>query len=699
MYNILDFPKASPIYLYMALAVFPPNEKIRFNKAIASAIKGDSIYNIDYKIILNDGQPRIIHDEGEVVFDEHGTAIRMFGTTQDITERKKSEEVLNLFRALIDQSNDAIEVSDPETGRFLDVNETAIRTLGYSREEIRSLGVLDIDITVNLSQYTNTIKELRKSGTLLYEGIHKRKDGSTFPVEVNIKYIKLDREYIITVVRDITGRKRVEEELQRSELRFRTLYENAKIGLYRTKPDGTILMANKALIKMLGYSSFEKLAERNLENDIYEPEYQRKEFLEKIEKDGVINDYELFWVCQDGRVFFASESARATRDPQGTTLYYDGEVEDITERKRSEEEILMLAHSLRSINECVSISDLEDNIIFVNEAFLKTYGYNENELIGKNLEMVCSPNNSMELIKEILPGTLRGGWKGELLNLRKDGSEFPIYLSTTIIFDKDNKPLGLIGVSTDISVNKKTEEEIKRTSKELEKLNSEKDKLFSIIAHDLRSPFHGLLGLTELMAKESHEMSSEEIKEYSKSLNSAVLNLYKLLENLLEWAQFQKGSLTFMPKSLNLSGIFLQSIDSIKQRAIQKGITIINEISENQIIYADEKMINSVLRNLLSNAVKFTPKGGRVIGKSREIEEGMVEISVTDTGIGIPGDTIRKLFMYSEKVGRKGTDNELSTGLGLVLCKEFVEKNGGRIWVESKEGNGSTFRFTLKKTE
>jgi signal transduction histidine kinase len=132
---------------------------------------------------------------------------------------------------------------------------------------------------------------------------------------------------------------------------------------------------------------------------------------------------------------------------------------------------------------------------------------------------------------------------------------------------------------------------------------------------------------------------------------------------------------------------------------LQKGITIINEIHGTQKIYADEKMINSVLKNLLSNAVKFARKGGKVVGKAREIEEGMVEISVADTGVGIPSDIIGKLFKLGEKVGSKGTDNELSIGLGLVLCKEFVEKNGGRIWVESKEGKGSTFGFTLKKTE
>jgi PAS domain S-box-containing protein len=267
------------------------------------------------------------------------------------------------------------------------------------------------------------------------------------------------------------------------------------------------------------------------------------------------------------------------------------------------------------------------------------------------------------------------------------------------LYNNDQKIIGTFGISVNITESKQAEEEIKKTNKELEKLNSEKDKLFSIIAHDLKSPFHGLLGLTEAMATDSHQMASAEITEYSNSLHDLVVNLYMLLENLLEWAQFQKGLISFMPKTLCLSDIFSQCMDSTKQGALQKDITILNEISKTQNIYADEKMVNSVLRNLLSNAVKFTKKGGKVVGKAREIEKGMVEISVTDTGVGIPGNTVDKLFMLGEKVGSLGTDNEPSTGLGLVLCKEFVEKHGGQIWVESQENIGSTFYFTLQSTD
>jgi PAS domain S-box-containing protein len=345
----------------------------------------------------------------------------------------------------------------------------------------------------------------------------------------------------------------------------------------------------------------------------------------------------------------------------------------------------------------IYIKDCESRFIMVDRGSAQSFGLNDPEqVVGKTDFDFFSHEHAQQAYEDeqviIRTGAPIIKEEKETWTDRPDTwvstSKFPLY-------DKDEKIIGTFGISMDITELKQKEEKIITTNKKLEKLNSEKDKLFSMIAHDLRSPFHGLLGLTEVMEKDSHEMSSEEITNYSSSLHELVVNLYSLLENLLEWAQFQKGSLAFTPKALNLSDIFSQSIDSIKQRAIKKEIIILNEISETLKIYADEKMINSVLRNLLSNSVKFTRKNGIVVGKAREIEEGMVEISVTDTGVGIPGNTMAKLFKLGEKVGSKGTDNELSTGLGLVLCKEFVEKHGGRIWVESKENIGSTFYLTL----
>jgi signal transduction histidine kinase len=157
----------------------------------------------------------------------------------------------------------------------------------------------------------------------------------------------------------------------------------------------------------------------------------------------------------------------------------------------------------------------------------------------------------------------------------------------------------------------------------------------------------------------------------------------------------QRGSISFTPKELNLSTFALQNIEIINQRAVQKGITISNEIPESLKVNADEKMVNTVLRNLLSNAVKFTKRDGKIIIRSKKTEDEMVEVSVQDTGVGMSEKDVKRLFKIEEKVSKKGTEGELSTGLGLLLCKEFVEKHGGKIWAESQQNVGSTFYFTL----
>ncbi|MEI7811349.1 MAG: PAS domain-containing protein [Ignavibacteria bacterium] len=242
-------------------------------------------------------------------------------------------------------------------------------------------------------------------------------------------------------------------------------------------------------------------------------------------------------------------------------------------------------------------------------------------------------------------------------------------------------------------------EELIATKEKLENLNSEKDKLFSIIAHDLRSPFQGFIGLTESMVQDINSFSTDDLSDIGRLLYNSSKNLFTLLNNLLEWSRMQQGMVSFNPIKISLSEIVSQNIDLLVKVGEKKGIEIIHNIDINQTVYADEAMFNSILRNFLSNAIKFTRQGGKVTVSSKKTGNNMVEISVTDSGIGMSKDLSVKLFKTDEKTGRKGTDGELSTGLGLLLCKEFIEKHGGQIWVESEEEKGSSFRFILQETE
>jgi PAS domain S-box-containing protein len=270
------------------------------------------------------------------------------------------------------------------------------------------------------------------------------------------------------------------------------------------------------------------------------------------------------------------------------------------------------------------------------------------------------------------------------------------YEEENIYSEHDVEFLNSAGRQIAIAIERKrAEKEIQELNEQLLKSNFEKDKFFSIIAHDLRSPFHGFIALTEMMSEDISSFSTDELSKLAHEMSQSAQNLFNLLQNLLEWAQFKKGSLSFTPQVLSLSTIVSKCIEQINQRVIQKGITIINEVPGNQKIFADEMMINSILNNLLSNAVKFTNRNGTVTVSAKEIEDQMIEISFRDTGVGMPKSIVKKMFKVGEKTGRKGTEGELSTGLGLLLCKEFIDKNGGKIWVESEEGAGSTFYFTV----
>lgn len=241
---------------------------------------------------------------------------------------------------------------------------------------------------------------------------------------------------------------------------------------------------------------------------------------------------------------------------------------------------------------------------------------------------------------------------------------------------------------------------IKEKNQNLRVLNATKDKFFSIIAHDLRSPFNALLGLSEILLKMHKKYSSEDREKIIESLNSSIVATYKLLENLLAWSLSQSGRIQFSPEKLKLNELLLDTMVDLQESANKKGIKIINTISKNEKIYADKNMIATVFRNLISNAIKFTNSGQRItLSIKKQFDAKFHEITIADTGVGIPKDKIDNLFCITRNTSTSGTDNEKGTGLGLIICKEFVEKHGGEIRVESVVNKGTTFSFSILKKQ
>lgn len=499
---------------------------------------------------------------------------------------------------------------------------------------------------------------------------------------------------VATIAQDITRRKHCEEALRISELRFRTFYENAKIGLYRTTPEGVILMANKALVKMLGYPSFEMLVERNLEKEGYEPSYNRKEFIDKIETYGELENLESAWIRQDGSMFYVRENAQAIRDSKGKTLYYDGVVEDITERKFAEEEITMLSHSLKSINECVSITDLNNKIIFINESFLKVYGYDKNELIGKDINIVRSQNNEQVHVDSILPTTIFGEWHGELFNRRKDGTEFPIQLSTSGIKDREGKILGLIGVATDITERKLVEKDLIRAKEKAEESDRLKSAFLANMSHEIRTPLNGIIGFSELLSDSF--FNEDQKNEFIKNIIISGNNLLSIIGDIMDISKLESGECKIRNSQINvrkfISNIKEQSDIQVENKKIEFKLTLPYK-NDVTIIFADADRLRQVFNNLISNALKFTLKGKIEIGY--QLKGKMVEFFVNDTGIGIPVEQYDKIFERFRQVETSITRNFGGNGLGLAISKNLVELMGGEIWLESELGKGSAFYFTI----
>lgn len=233
---------------------------------------------------------------------------------------------------------------------------------------------------------------------------------------------------------------------------------------------------------------------------------------------------------------------------------------------------------------------------------------------------------------------------------------------------------------------------------ELISLNATKDLFFSIIAHDLKNPFNTILGFSELIIDSGKEMNSDIRDEYIKVIAASASQAYNLMENLLLWASAQRGIIEFSPAITNLAECISESVALVESQARAKNISIDSSVNSECLVHCDRNMISTVLRNLITNAVKFTPTDGKISVTLSILAEN-VEISVSDSGVGISKDESNKLFMIENTVKHEGTEKEKGTGLGLMLCKDFVEKHGGKIRVESEVGKGSKFIFTLPITE
>jgi PAS domain S-box-containing protein len=392
---------------------------------------------------------------------------RVAKLTQTEKTLRESEEK---WRGLLNDTLDIIMIVGRD-GTISFINHTVP---GLTKQEVIGQKVYDYISPEHHDMMRKHLKSVFQKGRSTsheISGVGRHGDLSWYQAEIGP--IRKDGHIVAAsiITRDITDRRRTEDALRESEKRFRDIFENIAVGVYRTTPDGQILMANSALVHMLGYSSFEELNQRNLEKQGFEPQYERSIFKEKIEREGRIVSSESTWITRDGKKLHVIENARAVRDEDGNTLYYEGTAENITERKQAEEMLRLRNVAIESSINGISFVDIEGNLIYVNDSFLKLWGYSdEKQVLGKPaVEFWIDVDRAAEIRKIV---SNKGNWTGELVARRKDGSTFDVELSASLVKDENANPVCLMASFIDITERRRAEDALRESEEKYRQLVS-----------------------------------------------------------------------------------------------------------------------------------------------------------------------------------------------------------------------------------
>lgn len=637
---------------------------------------------------------------------------------RDITERKLADLRLKdalieaqRFRQTLDHVPSHIYMKDLQS-RYVYANKHTLDLFDCSAKEIAGC-----DDTHFFPR--NIAKKLREADLRVFDGAEAAEEIDVidksgvrhvyWELKVPIYNTTEDKTVwgLLGISTDITERKLAEEKLRESEERFRELYDNAKIGMYRTTLEGNILMANKALVKMLGYETFEQLYKVNIANkstsaggkDITHYN-KRNEFLEKFNHANELADWEATWNHADGSEIFVRESARAIRDLEGNILYFDGVVEDITERKRAKmalrESEAYLRTLVQTIPDLIWLKDVNGVFLKCNPMFERNMGVREGELIGKTDFDIFEPAKA-EALRQTDLKVLEAGKPliFEEWNINSETGQL-VYMETTKtpMYDANGTVMGILGIAHNITHRKLAEKELIEAKEKAEESDRLKSSFLANMSHEVRTPLNSILGFSTLLADLDFE--DEQKNEFIRHIIRNGNNLLNIINDIMDISKIESGEIKIHKGPVEaekfVSGIKDQFIFQTKEKELEIKLNI-PESGAETIVYADKDRLHQVLSNLISNAVKFTPNGHIEIGYQPKGEE--VEFFVKDTGIGIPQEFHDKIFQRFRQVETEKTRKYGGNGLGLAITKNLLELMDGRIWLNSEPGQGSAFHFTL----
>lgn len=685
------------------------NDQEVINKIINST--ADSGWQGEIMNQRKDGTEFPISLSTTVVQNENGEVLGMVGVAVDITERKLEELALKeseeRYRTFFQGSPDAIFLAEAETGIIIDANPAASVLMKMPIEEIIGMHQSQLHPAENedfsRKMFLSDIKkqkgpDVKKS----HENLVRCADGSMIPVEImaNIIHIK-GKSVVQGVFRNISERKQAEKALHDKEAHLRTLIQAIPDLIWLKDVNGVYLNCNKKFESFFGAAEDQILGKTDYDFvDQKLADFFRKNDLKAIEAGKPTSNEEWIVFASDGHRVLLETIKTPMFDSNGSIIGVLGIGRDITDRNQAEERLRQSEQKYRTLIESMADgvyrSTPEGRFVEANPALVKILGYDNLEDLMKidiKSELYFKPEDRESLVLIENPDDL------DVYPLRrKDGSVVWVEDHGWYIKDEAGDILFHEGVLRDVTERKMAEMQLLKFSEELQELNATKDKFFSIIAYDLKSPFNSVIGLSDIIKNEAKHLDIATIEQYAGMIHTTSTNTFRLLENLLEWARIQRSQIVIRPVSVILKNVANDVVEIMVEKANSKMIAVINYIPDNLIIVADEDMLKTILRNLISNALKFTPLKGK-IEISAVKSEHEIEITVKDNGIGIQPDDLKKIFKIGSNISKRGTQNEKGTGLGLILCKEFVEKMGGKIRVESTVGIGSRFIFTLKQNE
>lgn len=660
--------------------------------------------------------------------------------SKKVPVKPKSNKVSEIyFKAIFENAGIGIILMDLKR-KILNTNLAIQRLLKYSDEELVGITLKRITHPDDYAVDEKLLKEVTtgKRSEYTIEKRYLTKDGDVVYCRTTLSStydLKLRNKSIIAIVENITRQKQFENKFVSEKGYLDSLLENSPDQIYFKDLNSRFLKASTNLAKkhnmtvddLIGRTDFDVFGV-NHASDAYNDE-------QEIIRTGIpIVGKEEREEWADGRVAWVSTSKMPFYDSSGKLIGTFGISRDITLKKRTEQsrealfqisETAFTSPDMQSLfrkihdvvgmlmpakNLYIALYNEQDNLLsfpyFIDEYDKTPEPFKPNkgitEFVLKTGKATLFDDKRLkELIKSgelRVSGTIPKIWLGVPLKLSGN--------IIGIIAVQDYKNRGCYGESelqlfifiaeqiAQAIERKRNSEEIARYAEELKQLNATKDKFFSIIAHDLKNPFITILGFTDLLSSDYFELSDDERLDFINEMKKTAEISFNLLQNLLQWSRSQTGRIEFNPKELELLKIVDENLQLLNVTAERKQIQLYNEVISDLRVIADEEMLNTVFRNLLTNAIKFSSKGGNIT-VSASVKENQAEICVSDKGIGMEQKTISNLFKLEVTQSTTGTENETGTGLGLILCKEFIERNNGKIRVESEVGKGSKFIFTL----